>query len=177
MKLRHATTILAAPILSLTMAICASSFAAAPDNAGAQGRDRTPATVPGNSTTAQQAPGQSQREDRANTEAQGRSDSQQPRQNAATPGAHECHEGAPGLADNDNAQGGNDNANINAQGSRADDNQSEQGATNSNAQIAQGGDDCLPGETNRRSNDDARGQGTGATPGNPGNGQTRRTDG
>jgi hypothetical protein len=166
MKLRHAISALATPLLSLSIAISASSLAAAQETGAttpAQ-RDRTTTTLPDNSSTTQRAQGHGQ--GHGNAAEVGENSRQSAPHDPATPGAHECAEGAPGLADNQNAQGGNPQANTNAQGSRAQQNQSEQGAVNSNAQIAQAGDDCLPSNTNRGSNENARGQGTGNTSGN-----------
>ena len=184
MKMRHTISALTTPLLSLTIAISASSFAAAPDNAGNNSAQRDRAadtTLPGvpdrAAATAQEARERGTQEARGSQEAQGRASSQQPRDTAVTPGQDVCENshaptGAPGLANNENAQGGNPQANENARGSRADENQSEQGAENSRADIAQGGDDCLPAP--RQGNENARGQGTGTNPGNS-SGQIRDT--
>ncbi|MES2623999.1 MAG: hypothetical protein V4628_01850 [Pseudomonadota bacterium] len=175
MKLPTAKAILITPLLSLMIAAAASSFAAAPDTSPAptlQG-DRAGTTFPERAIT----PAQEATRDN-NREAQGRVESQRPRDTANLPGIHECENshaptGAPGLAENDSAQGANPEASVNAQGSRAEDHQNESASEHSNAQIAQAGADCL--EVDRSNNENARGQGTGTTPNSQGteNRQTR----
>ena len=85
MKLRHAISTLATPLLSLTLVLSVSSMATAQD-------------------TAQDTRGS------ADQEAQGRVDSQQPGDTTSTPGMHVCENthaptGNPDLADRDNTQG------------------------------------------------------------------------
>ena len=176
MKLRHNITALAAPLLSITLALSASSFAAAPDNAGANSqRDRAAATTLPAVPDRAPAPAQDA-QDRVNQGTQGRVDAHQPNDITSTPGQDACENshaptGAPGLANNENAQGGNPQANENALGSRADEHRSEQGAEHSRDQIAQAGDDCLDANSTLR--DNARGQGSGIRPDSHGTGQTR----
>lgn len=165
---------LAASALVLTMAMSPGSFAATPDSATQ--RDRAETTLPGDRTpsTAEEARTQV---DRTNQEAQGRADSQQPRQDVTdTPAQDACENshaptGAPSVAENDNQQ-----INENAESSRAAGNQSAAGAENSRRELAQAGDDCLDvNSTIQENNEDARGQGTGSDANDRGAGEQTRT--